>query len=230
MFTDNKHKSINFNDQDDAKQVNRLISLINSGNKAVQKFLNTIDTSKPTATYKWNRVFENIEWNKVYNRIYITTKDVQLRWFQYRVINRIIPTERYLYITKIKEDPICSFCHEEEQNICHLFFECDIVFNFWMKLERLFKEKCIHCNNISLDKELVILGYKKNFISDTVFDFILLLAKFYIYKMKLDEKFPTLENFINYLKKRYILEKYVASIENNANFDHMWRLYKVLIT
>ena len=223
-------RSINFNDHEDAKQVNKLISLISSGNKTVQKFLNRIDKSKATATYKWDRVFNNIEWTKVYNKIYITTKDVQLRWFQYRLINRIIPTERYLYITKIKDDPICSFCQEEEQNICHLFFECNVVFDFWMKFERLVKEKCIHCNNVTIDKELVILGHKNNFMSDTVFDFILLLAKFYIYKMNLDKNFPTLENFVNYLKKRYVLEKYVAGIENNAKFEHMWRLYKVLIT
>ena len=165
------------------------------------------------------------------NLLYLTTKDVQLRWFQFRLLHRIIPTQKYLYITKIVGDPVCNFCQEEEQDICHLFFECVVTLEFWRKFEQLLKQKCIHCQNVKFDKELIIFGNKKNFISDTVFNWLILFAKFFVYKCKLGDNYPTLERFLIMLKHRYKLEKFLASTqENSLKFDQNWLLYTDLVT
>ena len=89
----------------------------------------------------------------------------------------------------------------------------------------------MNCQNLRLFKEFVILGTKVNFKTDKIFNFIILLAKFYIYKSKLDDTIPKLDIFMNSLKKRYSLEKYRAVInENKHKFDMEWLMYKSLIT
>ena len=222
-------RSMNINTQSPNKFVNKLSFVISKGNKFVQNYLNS-DNWIPTAMKKWNNYFENLDWSKIFSNIYTTTIDTQLRWFQFRLLHRIIPTQKYLYITKISDDPVCNLCSEEEQDICHLFFECNVSLKFWESLQKLLKEQCIHCQNIKLDKELIIFGYKKNFISDKIFNFIILFAKFFLYKCKLSNSFPTINRFKILLKNRYSLEKYTAFMQNKEDiFSENWRLYQNLI-
>ena len=226
----NTLRPYNLNDYSPNKLTNKLCMIISKGNKFVQKYLNS-SHGNPSAVNKWNTKFDNIDWCKSFNLLYLTTKDVQLRWFQFRLLHRIIPTQKYLYITKIVGDPVCNFCQEEEQDICHLFFECVVTLEFWRKFEQLFKQKCIHCQNVKFDKELIIFGNKKNFISDTVFNWLILFAKFFVYKCKLGDNYPTLERFLIMLKHRYKLEKFLASTqENSLKFDQNWLLYTDLVT
>ena len=209
---------------------NKTWSWLKKGNKFVITKLND-SQSNPAAVNRWNAIFDNIDWKKVFNSIYTTSDEVKLRWFQYRIVHRIIPTQRYLYIRKLVGNPICNFCRIEEQTLDHLFFECPQIQTFWDNLVNLLKRKCMNCQNLTLSKEFVILGTKVNFKTDKIFNFIILLAKFYIYKSKLDDTIPRLDIFMNSLKKRYSLEKYRAIInENKHKFDMEWLMYKSLIT
>ena len=48
---------------------------------------------QPTSQNKWNiklNLSINFEWRKVYNLPYMITKDCNLRWFQYKLVNRIL--------------------------------------------------------------------------------------------------------------------------------------------
>ena len=208
---------------------NKIWHNFKKGNKHIQKILN-IKNLVPSAIAKWNRSFENLNWEKIFNKIYTTSNDVQHRWFQYRLIHRILPTQRYLFLTKIADSPICNLCSEDEQDTSHLFFECNIAQLFWGQLETRMKRKCHHCQNLRISKELVIFGLAENFISDKVFDQIILLAKHYIYLCKLKDDFPTLDQFIIVLKKRYTVEKYVATMENkSAIFNTDWLMYRTLL-
>ena len=208
---------------------NKIVKNLKLGNKNVQKLLNA-STKLPTAIEKWNKMYNNMNWNKVFSIIYMTTQDVQLRWFQYRLIHRILPTQRYLYLRKLSNDPICNLCNESEQDICHLFFDCPIVLEFWSKLEDLLKDKCLHCRNIRISQRLVMFGYLENFVSDTVFDYIILIGKFFLYKCKLNDQIPTIEHFILTLKGRYKIERYVATIrEKKEVFNKNWLLYNDIV-
>ena len=200
------------------------------GNKHVQKILNTNKTL-PAAVIKWNLTFVNLNWVNIFNMIYTTSNDVQYRWFQYRLIHRILPTQHYLYLTKITDSPICNLCQEDEQDISHLFFECNVSQMFWGQFESWLKENCQHCHNIRILKQFVLFGTLENFKSDKVFDFLILFGKHYIYKCKLNDDFPTLEHFKILLKKRFNMEQYIAVLNNSEpKFKTNWLLYKHLIS
>ena len=62
------------------------------------------------------------------------------------------------------------------------------------------KEKSFICARFSINSTLILLGHDGKTTTDEGFDFILLHAKFIVYKCKLDKLEPTLKAFINNLK------------------------------
>ena len=203
---------------------------LNKGNKFILSKLND-NQLNPAAILKWNQLFHNINWKKVFTTVYTSTTEVKLRWFQYRIIHRIIPTQRFLYIRKIVGSPLCNFCYSVEQDIDHLFFDCRVVNNFWIELENLLKNNCIHCQGLNISKELVIFGTTNTFHSDKVFDLLLIWAKFFIYKCKLDNITPRFTNFHKILKYRYTIEKLIANKKNNQTACLQdWNLYSKIIS
>ena len=57
-------------------------------------------------------------------------------------------------------------------------------------------------------------------------DSILLYAKYFVYKCKLQERRPQLDHFISELKHRIIVEKALAYKIGKLNvFNDKWRLY-----
>ena len=100
--------------------------MIREGNSKVRDFLH-VDDKQPTATLKWDSYFPALNWNKIFKKCHKITIDTQLRWFQLRILHRILPTRRYLHICKIIDSPICLLCKNHDETLCHLFWECTIV-------------------------------------------------------------------------------------------------------
>ena len=222
-------RSKNFNLEAFKGSKHKVSFALGKGNKYICKILNESDL-QPAAVIKWNSIFQNLQWNKIFQGIYITTGDVQLRWFQFRLVHRLLPTQRYLYLRKIVADPVCNFCDSEEQTICHLFFECDHIRKFWNELVMDFKRKCNHCRNLDLSIEFILFGHTSTFHSDRIFSMIILLAKFFIYKNKLNNTIPAYNHFILYLKNRYQIENYLAKVKNSVDRFHIdWFVYKSII-
>ena len=119
-----------------------------------------------------------------------TTIDTQLRWFQSRILHRILPTRKYLHTCRIIDSPTCLFCKNHEETLCHLFWECSFAQTFWKDLETLLKRECYNCVRFSFRLDLVMFGTSDNVITDRAIDFLILYAKFYIYKCRFHETFP----------------------------------------
>lgn len=176
---------------------------------------------------KWSLVFsEEIKANSVFKHIKKTTTDTQLRWFQYRLIYRLIPTQRFLFLRKIVNDATCTFCGQQEETLDHLFWDCQVVQLFWTDFIEWFSRHFNHWVNLSLSKRLVILGCCPNFFSDHVFDLCLLVAKHCIFIAKTKESKPHINLFINTMKQRYVIEKYVSGSKNAMGiFYDNWAAY-----
>jgi len=77
-------------------------------NKHVQSVLLKSE-AVPTAIDRWNKKYDNLNWKNIYKMCIKTTYDVQLRWFQLRILHRILSTEKLLYTCRIVESPLCTF-------------------------------------------------------------------------------------------------------------------------
>lgn len=208
---------------------NKVWLCIEAGNKAVKNMLTETGTL-PTAVERWNSTFEELDWKKIFMKNFSSTRDTQLRWFQSRLLHRILPTKCYLHKLEIEDSPLCIYCHQEEETINHLFWHCDVVQTFWGQLWSLLLFHCTHCDRFTLTEKLVIFGWTETTKTDVVIDFILLIAKFFIWKCRFQNVHPVLDNFVHLLKYRYKIERTAACCRGTiVDFEKAWLPYSALI-
>ena len=116
------------------------VQCINNGNKCVKLQLTDSET-EAAAVKKWNNIYLNLKWSRIFSKCNKITADTKLKWFQIRLIHRILPTNRFLYICRIKDSPECTFCKTEEETITHHFWSCPVIVPFWKNLENMIKKK-----------------------------------------------------------------------------------------
>jgi hypothetical protein len=84
---------------------------------------------QPTIKQKLMTMFELTENDikQIYKLPFKTTKNCKFQWLQYRIKHLRLTTNTFLYKIKIKQDPLCSFCKKENENMIHLLWECENV-------------------------------------------------------------------------------------------------------
>ena len=194
----------------------------------------TNNSVKPPCIKKWENTFSinPSEWKKIFTKPFKTTSDCQLRWFQLRILYRIIPTRKYLFLCKIVETPLCLYCDGQEDSLVHMIWGCPVSQKFWSDLTSEIREKCEHVNNFVCSESLVIFGMTRQSKTDSVMDLIILMAKFYLYKSKLLNTAPSIVTFMRSLKLRYKVEKYRHTVNGqmkNSKFCTSWLPYQALI-
>ena len=174
---------------------------------------------------KWTEEFNGeFDVNKIFTKIKKTTNDTSLRWFQYKIIYRILPTGRYLYLRNLSDSPQCTFCNVEEETLGHLFWDCVHVQYFWNQVQTWILENFMHCSNFAVSKVLVVFGIKHNVFTDRIIDLFMLQAKYQIFLAKINGTKPKFNAFLYSVRNRYGVERYRAKIDN-AKFFEDWRLY-----
>ena len=205
-----------------------LWACITAGSKNVKSKLQE-DNSLPTAVKKWNQSFKNLQWKFIFRNTMKQSLDTQLKWFQVRLLHRILPTNKYLAICKLTDSSLCSFCNESTESINHLFWHCIHVKKFWEDLISLLQEKCIHCARFSFKEEPILFGHTENTYTDIPMNLIILLAKFYINKCKFEKNIPTIKTFIQQLAHRIRIEERLAHMNNKySKFKVDWFVYEPL--
>lgn len=187
------------------------------------------DDISPKCCSKWElKIGQNINWNNCFKYINSIT-DVNLKWFQLRIIHRIIGTNVILKEMGIEVNNRCGLCNRERENIEHIFWYCNVSQDFWKKLSELINIKCTNVFNLQLTKSLIILGTDSNVKIDSTMYLILLLAKQYIYRCKIERKTPSLNVFKKKLLFRFQIEEHNAKLMHLVpNFTARWHCYKGL--
>ena len=167
----------------------------------------------------------NDEWKRFSkNLIYI--QEIKLRDFQYKINNRILVTNTFLYKIKKKDSNRCSYCNQEPETITHLLFHCKNVLDFWNTLKTWLQRT----TNITLQIDLkkIIFSYP----AQPLVSYFITAAKYFVYKSKFFTKNLSIKSFENFLKQKFLNEMYIAKI--NKTYDKFlgkWSsLYKYMIT
>ena len=155
------------------------------------------------------------------NKLFELTKCSKLKWFQFRIIHRILGTNALLFKMGIKESALCDMCHAELETISHIFTECTVTNQFWQQLFHWFRT--IFDIPLNPEKHEILFGID----NDTYFVRItILLGKFHIFKRKLDRKRPNLDVFKNELITYHNVEKYnLCSKKQNSLYEYRWIPY-----
>ena len=149
-------------------------------------------------------------WKDVYILPRIVTINTRLRVFQYKVLNNALFLNKHLYIFKLRDTQICSFCNQEDETVIHLFANCYKSKTLWNSLKKFFKDTI---NLPSLTPQSAILGFPQTdhelFL---IINYLLLLFKYYLYVSRCSKTISFAALKIN-IKKAYILEKNLSKYD-----------------
>lgn len=202
-------------------------NLINNTKKGARVFYDTLiqSDSKPNCCDKWQEKFDRtFNWKYIFRKAK-KISDVKLKWLQIRILHRIIGTNIILSKMGIAGSDLCSLCQKTKENIQHLFWSCEHSQVFWKKIEEELN-KFPHTKNVKLTEYIVLFGHDDNFKTDPAFDFIIMLAKSFIYRCKYSSTIPEYKSFKVLLIHRCKIEKYAASlIMNTTQHNSIWSPY-----
>ena len=77
---------------------------------------------------------QRIEWEIIYTNNFKCILKSSLRAFQYQIILRKLPTNKFLFRCGLSTTDKCSFCEVNTETIEHQFWYCPLVKNFWFML------------------------------------------------------------------------------------------------
>ena len=191
--------------------------------KRVNKFLynkqlNNIRNSlivKPHV--KWETEMGNINWKIIHTLPFKSLIDTKIRAFQYKYLMRIVPNNQFLYKCNISNSSLCDFCSMHVETNKHLFWEFQYSRAFWTDLEIFFNEKQI---TVRLDYKMISFGYTEWSSSSYLLNFLIIYAKYFIFKNKYSNTIPLFAHFINYLRYIEKVEKVIASAKDKVQIHN----------
>ena len=149
------------------------------------------------------------------------THETKLQSFQYRVIHRIIPCNKWLHNISIKSTSKCTYC-DKEDNLIHYFIHCPNTDMFW----KCFYKWWYKISNIAIEdtlEEHILFGYPGSSDVETVLNFCVLFAKWFIYCKKLNERNDIdLYEYLVKLKERLHIEELLCLKNNNQSAFKKW--------
>ena len=107
-----------------------------------------------------------------------------------KIMHRIIGTNVMLNEMGVTNNNKCSFCLIANDTIQHIVWECTHSQQFWRRFLVLLNAKCALCYRLRLSECLIVYGIDDDIKTESVLDFILLLAKQYLYKCKTEKQLP----------------------------------------
>ena len=163
------------------------------------------------------------DWISGFSFLKFTTKDTKLRWFQLRILHSILTTNRSASKFIEGQTDLCTFCNNHSETIKHLFWDCENVKIFWLELTNMINNRCKHSHQFKVNVKLVLFGQSEYLYTDEVCNLIILLAKLYIYRSKVNNSALSLRCFIRELFARYNAEKNICN--SSQQFINNWSNY-----
>ena len=177
--------------------------------------------TKPSCIKNWaekyNFVFEECEWKKIFQLVFDLTKDVKVREFQLKLIHRFYASNSYVSHFDNAVSSLCSICNVK-CDICHMFYSCSYVKPFWLDFMNWFIRNFYI---IVIRMEDVIFGkiQPKSFI----LNYCILYGKWFLHKQykncENNPIKPSLNNYLSFLRNNVQLEKYIS------NKNHVMETY-----
>ncbi len=111
-------------------------------------------------------------------------------------------------------DSTCSFCNTHEEDLCHLFYNCDLSLRFWSDVSAfLFLQRNVNYM-LSLKYGICTYTHKSKTI-EYVVNFYILQGKYYIHKQKFAKWTPTCNLFLSEMDA---LKNNLLQINNKNNY------------
>ena len=173
---------------------------------------------------KWNVEIGKVpDWKKLTNTLIACTKNIEVRWFQFRVWHRILPTRKMLKIFKIIDNDQCVFCQQAVETALHLIIHCRKVREFWGQIWGVFKRANIAYQNTALTDDKLLFGFETGGDYDLNL-FFLLLAKWFLWKQSKSEGGLNIHLFLLHLSSYQRVQACVYRMKGESQeFEKLWK-------
>ena len=127
--------SLNSTTSQKSNMIKNLVSGQYSTKSLYKAFLKEKCTQPLNTQKKWENdcnltKLDETTWEKIYLKSFLYTKSYKLSYFQFKLLHRRIPTNKFLYTIKIKDNNLCTFFKTDIETIVHIFWTCEIVQTF----------------------------------------------------------------------------------------------------
>ena len=204
------------------------VQLLHRSRKGTKDFYNIILPSIIQGNNfkkKWEAdlslILDTLTWKNIYRICFYSLKDNFLIWFQYKIIYRLIATNRHLFKMKQSENSVCRLCHESEETIIHLFVFCPKSNEFWGSIKSSIFQNTN--KNFVCSPSHIIFGVWEDVCSDNSVNIITITGKYYIFKCARSNRSLNLFEYKKYLSNIYNEQLLLAKTEMLVeNFFEKW--------
>ena len=159
--------------------------------------------------------FDADDRQKRYSLPFLTTKEVKLSIFQYKIIHNVLYTNYILHKMKKVQDPHCPFCTNIDQTVTHLFVSCPIANSFWSDFIEWYQS--LSKQTLSLSENEIMYGVLNGWPSCSTLNHLILIGKYFLYYKALNKVKFQFADFVNLVKDKIEIERYIALTSNNNN-------------
>ena len=151
--------------------------------RTVYQTLNECDEAPSECEQKWCHSLHfghNMNfWKQIYKIIFQTIYDNNLIWFQYRIVRRILGTQKHLCKMKISNNEAFRLCGQDCEIINHLFVDCCRVENLWKQMQSWIKTEMHFDLNLGDTEKILGCAFMEH--SFWPLNFILIITRYYIF-------------------------------------------------
>jgi hypothetical protein len=148
--------------------------------------------------------------------------NTKIRVFQYKLLFGLLPCNLYLNRINKSVTNKCGECNELDDTV-HYLFECPQVIPFWNNFMDWWN--AMTNSVIFLDKRSILTGFIGPQEIFNTLNACLLLAKWYVYKRKLDESEVFFHIFLCDLKYNLDMEKTIALRNDKiTRYTQRWQI------
>ena len=177
------------------------------------KLISTLDLKRNIAN-KWSehlgKQFTNEDMRDFFTLNFQCTIENKMRSFQYKILQRILTTNKFLNICGIKEDK-CYFCGIMTKTLEYLFWECPKITQFWKKIVKTL-DPYINMHEI-LNSKSILLGVRLG-QNEIPVNHLINIIKRYIYVVKCNDHNLCVEGALGKVKETFKIEQNIVRQQN----------------
>ena len=172
-----------------------------------------------------NLTIDNLTWKRIFHICVNTIKDNKLIYFQYKIIHKILGTNKLLNQIGKSNNNRCRLCGEDIETIDHLFVTCKVTKILWHDLNDWLKIKIN--KEIDLSPMRIIMGHLETDNNFLPINTIILVTKYYIFTSAVKTCLPSFHE-LKWIIKRCYNEQHWLSQEQNKEtyFNKSWLIFK----
>ena len=168
-----------------------------------QKFSKKINTENIERKHNenLNLTLTSNDFARIYRNMKTLNYDNKLKFFQFTINRNTIKTNYIVNKFKPEVNPECSFCHNADEKLNHLFWECPQTSNFIFRCTQFLYASYDGANDIisKMNKQNFIFGIPTEGFND-INNYLFMLMKKFIWNKRCFNKIPTLADFKKFLK------------------------------